>query len=183
MGSIRWFIGLPAAAGVTAVLFLLMYGLIAQDMRIDDPRPAESISILAKIIESKPTPERAERRPEPKETPPPPRTVWEREAGNVSPVVAPLPERGTPTEIELVTISQPIIRFAPAYPEACRTRGAEGVVLVQFDITERGEVTNARVVSSDNRCLDRAAVRAVLGWKYAPTARRGVTERFVFTLT
>jgi TonB family protein len=54
---------------------------------------------------------------------------------------------------------------------------------VQFDITESGATANARVISSSNTCLNAAAVKAVLGWKYPPNARRGVTESFVFTLT
>lgn len=140
MSAIRWTLGLPLAAGVTAALFLLMAAMIRQDLRTEPPKNAGPITIIAKIIERPPETGR-EAKSVPQETPPQPETRW-REGGGEKPA-------GT---------------FAKPTP---------GPI---------GEVTNVRVISSDNRCFDRAVVRAVLGWKYPPSARRGVTERIVFKL-
>lgn len=182
MSAIRWTLGLPLAAGVTAALFLLMAAMIRQDLRTEPPKNAGPITIIAKIIERPPETGR-EAKSVPQETPPQPETRWregggEKPAGTFAkPTPGPIGEAGP----DLKGV-RPIMKFPPAYPEACKSRGAEGAVLVQFDITDRGEVTNVRVISSDNRCFDRAVVRAVLGWKYPPSARRGVTERIVFKL-
>lgn len=109
--------------------------------------------------------------------------------------VAPLPfERPTVSGGGTIQIApggagSPIIRGAPPYPEACASKGIEGVVLVQFDVTAEGNVANIQVISSPNPCFNRAVIRAVSGWKYAPVirdgrpmARYGVTERLVFEL-
>jgi TonB family protein len=78
---------------------------------------------------------------------------------------------------------------SPDYPAACMEKGAEGEVVVAFDVTPSGAVRRARIVSSPDRCFDRGVLRTVSGWTYPPAyrngrafSRRGVTERFVFRL-
>jgi protein TonB len=74
------------------------------------------------------------------------------------------PERGEPT---------PIVRLSPNYPDRAQRQGLEGDVLVEFDIDEGGNVVNARVISSTNSVFERAAIRAVSRWKYAPQIVNG----------
>jgi protein TonB len=75
-----------------------------------------------------------------------------------------------------------MIKVAPGYPENCRAKAVEGTVIVQFDVTDRGDVTNVQIISSDNSCFDRTVIKTVLGWKYPPRAQYGLVERFVFEL-
>lgn len=183
MNLFRWMLGLPLAAIVTLGLFVAMSGLIAQPVRMNTPQPPPEYNILAKLKPSEPTKQQPPHK-RIKDVPPPPDTRWKE---RVDPIDTgtwhepePLPVDGKiPTTIGG---ADPIIKLAPQYPEACKARGAQGVVLVQFDVTDRGEVTNVRVISSDHRCLDRAAIKAVMGWKYPPEARRGLVQKFVFSL-
>lgn len=181
MNFFRWMLGLPLAAAVTLGLFIMMTALIAQDSRTDPPRDPGDLSILAKIIETQPTPIKPPK-VNPDDAPPPPETKWEKTTERVGPVIN-LPPGGVVVDPPKAGDgARPIITLAPQYPEACRARGAQGVVLVQYDVTARGEVTNVRILSSDNSCFDRTVIKTIMGWKYPPEARRGVIQRFVFSL-
>ncbi len=83
----------------------------------------------------------------------------------------------------------PLIRYAPPYPDNCRSRGVTGTVLVQFDVTPEGNVVNARVIDAPDRCFNRI-VSTVSKWKYPPAyengrpaMRYGVVKKFNFQLT
>jgi protein TonB len=85
---------------------------------------------------------------------------------------------------------RPVFKPAPQYPENCRSRGAQGVVIVEFDVTPEGAVVNPRIVSSADSCLDRTVLRTIASYRYPPTVedgrpvmRRGVQEVFNFQLT
>lgn len=65
-----------------------------------------------------------------------------------------------------------MVVMPPIYPQNCAQRGVEGRVYVIFDITNGGEVVNARVQSSDDSCLDKAALKAISGWKYQPALNK-----------
>lgn len=76
----------------------------------------------------------------------------------------------------------PIVRIEPRYPRDALLRGLEGWVRVEFTITPEGGVSDAVVVGSEpQRVFDRAAVQAILRWKFkprfvdgAPVSRRAV---------
>ena len=84
----------------------------------------------------------------------------------------------------------PIVRVAPIYPRRALTRGIEGYVLVEFVVTETGSVRNPVVLVSDPPgFFERAAVSAVLKYKYKPkvedgrsVAVSGVRTRIVFEM-
>jgi protein TonB len=178
----RWLLGLPLAAAVTVVLFLFAAALIAQGPVIVDPIDPPVIKIVAKPPppgEPKPKPPRITGEPPPVDlpTPPPGKKPGPKDIG-VGPIgpttiTPPLPGGA----------ARPIVKIPPQYPETCRARGVEGTVIVEFDVTDRGEVVNPRVVHSDNSCFNRTVVQTVSRWKYPAEARRGVKEQFVFTLT
>ena len=182
MNFFRWMLGLPLAALVTLGLFILMTGLIRDEVVVDPPKATKDISILAKIIET-PTTTTKPPRVDPADAPPPPDTKWNEPFNHDGKGVTSRPD---PTTIDrnppVFQGTTPIITVAPQYPEACRSRAAEGEVLVQFDVTDRGEVTNVRIISSDNSCFDRTVIRTVMGWKYPPEAQQGVIQKFVFSL-
>ncbi|MGD9801354.1 MAG: TonB family protein [Parvularculaceae bacterium] len=189
----RWIFGFPGAAVITGLLFLAMAWMIKQEAPPVDPTAGPEISITAKLKPSDPrekmkTPPRKDlsKSPETKIDLP-------QKSGPVGPIeigVLPGPKKGE-GPISLPTVLSPTVRIPPAYPESCATRGVEGVVVVEFDVTPEGSVADPRIVSSSNSCFDRAVIRAIVNWKYSPqtdsdgrpTMRRGVRETLVFELT
>lgn len=188
----RMIFGLPGAAIITALLFLAMGWMIrTQESVIGDPPPTVD-SIIFK--EPKPKPLTPPRTPDP-QTPDAPEIKFEKSTTNpgtpidFSDMTDPVIE-GEGVNVDM-TGTQPTIRIPPTYPENCRARGAQGVVMVEFDVTPEGTVVNPRVVASENSCLDRAAMQTISKWKYTPktdssgraVAQRGLRQTFNFQLT
>lgn len=70
--------------------------------------------------------------------------------------------------------STPIVRIEPQYPRKAAIQGAEGWVLLKFDITSAGTVSNVSVLDAKpKRLFDMAAKRALLKWKYKPAVEDG----------
>lgn len=189
----RMFFGLPGAAIITALLFLAMGLMIRQEAPPVVPVEPPNLSILAKLKPTDPA------------VKPPPREILP-EAPPVDIEFAPPVSNPGPTiPIEKIpgpntdggfrmgdwTGTKPTITFAPQYPENCRARNAEGVVMVEFDVTADGAVVNPRVVASENSCLDRAALATISKWKFQPKTdgdgrpipQRGLRQTFNFQLT
>lgn len=68
----------------------------------------------------------------------------------------------------------PIVRVAPVYPARALSRGIEGYVDMMFTVTTTGTVKDPVVVYSTSSLFDRAAIRAVLKFKYKPRVVDGV---------
>ncbi len=69
----------------------------------------------------------------------------------------------------------PLVRINPEYPQRALNMGVEGWVVVQFDITPAGTVTNAKVIDSDPKgYFEKAAIKAVERWRYNPKVEEGV---------
>lgn len=63
----------------------------------------------------------------------------------------------------------PIVRISPQYPRQALINGVEGWVHVEFTITPDGRVKHPVVVDSEPRnVFDRAAMQAILRWKFKP---------------
>lgn len=63
----------------------------------------------------------------------------------------------------------PLVRIAPQYPRKAAMAGTEGWVKVSFTITATGTVKNAQVADANpRRIFDRAAIRAILKWRFKP---------------
>lgn len=62
----------------------------------------------------------------------------------------------------------PIVQVAPRYPPRAAERGLEGYVILEFVVTREGTVRDPVVVESSNSLFDRAAVDAVLRFRYRP---------------
>lgn len=71
---------------------------------------------------------------------------------------------------------------APVYPAVAVAARAEGSVIVEASIDERGRVTDVRVVQG-NSLFDKAALEAVRQWVYSPTLLDGVPVRVLMTIT
>ena len=190
---IRMIFGLPGAAIVTALLFLAMGWMVRmQDVKIVDPAPP-----VGKFTYEEPEPRILPVGPKPKPGPAPetPKIEFPKAAeglgGGVPTDPIPGPSGGGGKIIGIPIGTPPTVKFAPIYPENCRARGAQGVVMVEFDVTPEGAVVNPRVIASENSCLDRAAMQTISKWKYTPktdssgraVAQRGVRQSFNFQLT
>ena len=68
----------------------------------------------------------------------------------------------------------PIVRVAPVYPARALSRGLEGFVDLQFTVTTAGTVKDPLVIQSTSKLFERAAIRAVLRFKYKPRVVDGV---------
>ena len=68
----------------------------------------------------------------------------------------------------------PIVRVAPVYPARALSRGLEGYVDMSFTVTTTGTVKDPIVVFSTSSLFERAAIRAVLKFKYKPRVVDGV---------
>ncbi len=62
----------------------------------------------------------------------------------------------------------PIVRVAPIYPSRALSRGIEGYVDLEFTVTTAGTVKDPVVIYTTSSLFNRAAVRAVLKFKYKP---------------
>lgn len=68
----------------------------------------------------------------------------------------------------------PIVRVAPVYPARALSRGLEGFVDLEFTVTTAGTVKDPIVLQSTSKLFERAAIRAVLKFKYKPRVVDGV---------
>jgi protein TonB len=68
----------------------------------------------------------------------------------------------------------PIVRVAPVYPARALSRGLEGYVDMSFTVTTTGTVRDPVVMFSTSSLFERAAIRAVLKFKYKPRVVDGV---------
>ncbi len=68
----------------------------------------------------------------------------------------------------------PIVRVAPVYPARALSRGLEGHVDLSFTVTTAGTVRDPVVMFSTSSLFERAAIRAVLKFKYKPRVVDGV---------
>jgi len=174
--AIRLVSGLPGAIIVTTVVFVLLALVIQQrqDVVLSDDR-AVQINILRQLDDR--VDQRAEdfQRPVLDAPPPPPPMVSDPSLRpTIDTAIGSLPDFSA-TDIDIGSgfnpdrDAQPLVRIPPQYPSQCQrtARGTETVV-VEFDVTPEGSVINARVLDSTNTCFNRAAMRAVERWRYAP---------------
>jgi protein TonB len=188
----RMLFSLPGAAIVAALLFLAMAALVKRDAGPLKAPPPKIESFLLKPEPPMPAPPKPPR-PDLTKTPDAVDTRPDKIAEGPGGIRVDLPGP-TAGDIDGVVpppyIPQPVFRVAPQYPENCRSRGIEGSVVVEFDVTPAGDVINARIAQSSNSCLNNTALRAVEKWKYNPridengraVAQRGLTEYFAFEL-
>jgi protein TonB len=73
----------------------------------------------------------------------------------------------------------PIVRVAPVYPTRALTRELEGFVDMSFTVTSTGTVKDPIVLQSTSSLFERAAIKAVLKFKYKPRVVDGVPVEVV----
>ncbi|VAW85819.1 hypothetical protein MNBD_GAMMA17-2164 [hydrothermal vent metagenome] len=146
------------------------------------PEPEAVISEMAKIVEqpqseivAMPAPEATPPRVQP-ETPPivtPTRQVFATEQVRAHPLMlASIDDVYIPP----ISHSRYLHNPKPRYPRAAKKRGMEGVVMVNVRVGHDGRPLEVLIhTSSGYGVLDRAALKAVRGWRFE-AARRGNTR-------
>jgi len=76
-----------------------------------------------------------------------------------------------------------ISRVPPVYPELARKARISGVVIIEAIIDKQGQVRNARVLKGLPMGLDRAALDALMQWRFRPGTLNGRPIDVIFTLT
>jgi protein TonB len=178
-------LGAVAVAAVVAVSLWLQNRPPAE-MRTPTPVPApspapgESAGSPTPLVAAEPTPS------------PPPETfgsVYEVTIPRPRATNAPSQDESPPYDLRRVDqkdVTAPVLvsRIEPAYPEIARRGRAEGQVVVEAVISDRGEVQDARVVHSTTMpILNEEALRAVRQWRYRPALYRGRPVRVYVTVT
>lgn len=179
----RYGTALSCGALVTLALFWVMTTLIS--LQHGEPLPPTVCGTLAFLPKppQEPVVPRHERRfqelTEPVDVPPA-RQRGERYEGTgvrSLPARAEVPEFGLPTlaaqqDGPLVAM----VRVQPVYPRRALEMDLEGWVLVEFDVTSEGTVTNARVVESSHPLFEKAAVDTALKFRFKAQVVDGVAR-------
>jgi len=71
-----------------------------------------------------------------------------------------------------ITPAEAMYKKAPEYPKVARQIGASGVVEIEAIISTDGKVKNAKIIRG-NPMLQKAAIDAVMQWKYKPALLNG----------
>jgi periplasmic protein TonB len=189
--NLRLALGLPVAAMVTAGLFLVMAGLIEGPDTVPTAKAPDAPDFT--IFRDKDGPEPIKEVPQrPERIPPPPEPSTTTDYASKRPdgghAIGKGPVDVTPGKTTITTtVLLPTIRFPFAYPARCAQKGAEGTVVVEFDLAPDGSVINPRIISTPDQCFSRDTLRGIKNWKYPPSAegkvRRNIRERIDFRLT
>lgn len=71
------------------------------------------------------------------------------------------------------SLPEPEFQARPVYPADLRSKGVGGEVVLNFVVTENGEIANVKLVSASHPALAVAASNALLRWKFKPGVRHG----------
>lgn len=70
----------------------------------------------------------------------------------------------------------PIKKEAPAYPRRARQKGIEGSIVMSFNVSPSGEVTDIRVAETTGTAFIRSATRAVESYQFPPCISDGLAR-------
>ncbi|MEE2672607.1 MAG: TonB family protein [Myxococcota bacterium] len=186
MDSVRLPIALALACVITFGLFWSMQALIGTSRELQEGTPPPHIDFVRLRRDNTPQEKKREppKREKPEQPPPPPDISMSKSTLDPGEGIAAIGPRIDPTAMLDGGLSSgagtdrdvvPLVRIEPDYPIRARQRNIEGWVQVQFDVNKAGAVEDAFVVDSNPSTLfDRAAIQAVLKWKYNPKILNGV---------
>jgi protein TonB len=123
-----------------------------------------------------------------KPEPPPPQPLATQHTRPTSKTPIELPQLNLPVQLNrqsgLAGLLQgnegdllPLVRIEPVYPQLALSRGIEGRVKARILIKTDGSVESVEILEADPpRLFDRAVIRAVQRWKFAPRVVDGQTR-------
>ena len=181
---------------VTFGLLMLMRAVIANpEAAVEDDVEGHVVELVQAIEDQEvPPKDRVPELPPPPDEPPPELPPPSPDGGFVvGPEIGPVP---APTKLVLEGAGfsdgeyLPITKVQPIYPQRALTRGVEGFVLLEFVVTETGNVRDPVVLEAQPPgVFNRAAIQAVLKFKYKPkivdgepVAVSGVQNKITFEL-
>lgn len=175
----RYVFAIAVGSAVTVSLLFIMQLLIASgEKALTEPRERHQLEFVRvkrneRVNAEDITPEKPPKPPEvPPEVPPQDMDSIDPSAPTVNvppPTVAQNVDIGGPGGMNIAEGDYlPIVRVAPVYPSRALSRGIEGFVDLAFTVTSAGTVKDPVVIQSTSSLFDRAAIRAVLKFKYKP---------------
>ena len=184
-----------AGLTIAVLLFLIMHVLIARSQRARSYPDAYPIIDFVRLAPEAQPPPRDER--EPPEDPPPPEIPptpsltlqtanqpqlsapqIEMTAAITSGPLLDMTSLATPVSNKQTVLSghelMPLVRVPPRYPGRAARLQIEGSVTVEFTITADGSVADPAIIESDPpRVFDKAALQAIVQWKFKPRVENG----------
>ncbi len=167
-----------------SLLFIMQLLIVTGKQALTDPRERHKLEFVRvkrneNLNTQDLTPEKPPKPPEtPPETPPQEMDNVNPDAPTISvapPTVSADTSIGGPGGMNIAEGDYlPIVRVAPVYPARALSRGLEGFVDLQFTVTTAGTVKDPIVLQSTSSLFERAALRAVLKFKYKPRVVDGV---------
>jgi len=185
MAAARFLIAFGFAACVTFGLFYLMQSMIGIEGKLNESDAIKVVDFVR--VKRSEEVKKKEREPPKKEkiddTPPPPDFQMDQttnlEGGGIGIAAAVDTSMSLDTGQGFSMASAdgdavPMVRVPPQYPERALQRGIEGRVLVEFTITRSGSVKDAKIIAAEpSSIFNKAAIKAVLQWKYNPKIVNG----------
>ena len=180
----RFITATAAGMVMTAFLIFVMNYLIEVSEAVEStPRDRMPLVFLPQLddtevqVDDPPPP-----MPDPPVTPPPlvPPTELSPETALLG-IPRPPPAQPDNTHIPPTqgTANSPLIKIIavqPNYPPSASQRGLEGHVIVAFDVTEMGTVSNVVVVESSSSVFNKAAIDAAYRFRYKARMIDGVAQ-------
>jgi protein TonB len=166
-------------------LFWVMQALIGVEAELDKEGQRLSVDFVRLRRDTSPEEKKREppRREKPDQPPPPPEMNMAENikpgegVGEIMAIVDTGVELAEATSLGVGGSDRdivPLVRVDPDYPPRAQQRGIEGWVEVEFTITKVGTVKDARVLKANPPYVfDRAALQAVLRWRYNPQIKDG----------
>ena len=176
---VRYLIAIVSGVAVTfGLLFLMQFLIETGESALTDPQKRYFLEFvrvkrqeIVNVEEPKP-----EKPPKPQQPPPDTPPPSQDDVDPNAPAINVRPP-STSTDVSISgpgSLSYtdgeylPIVRVAPIYPSRALSRGIEGYVDLEFTVTTAGTVKDPVVIYTTSSLFNRAAVRAVLKFKYKP---------------
>jgi len=181
----RYVISIVVGSIVTvSLLFVMQLLIVTGKQALTDPRERHKLEFVRvkrneNLNVEDIVPEKPPKPPEtPPETPPQDMDNVNPDAPTINvapPTVSANTDIGGPGGMNIAEGDYlPIVRVAPVYPARALSRGLEGFVDLSFTVTTTGTVKDPIVLQSTSSLFERAAIRAVLKFKYKPRVVDGV---------
>jgi len=184
-----------AGLAIAVLLFLIMHVLIARSQRARSYPDAYPIVDFVRLPPEIQPPQRDEREPPEEPDPPevPPTPSFALQTANQPQLSAPQIEMTAATTsgplLDMTPLAapagnkqtilsghelMPLVRVPPRYPGRAARLQIEGSVTVEFTITADGSVADPAIIESDPpRVFDKAALQAIVQWKFKPRVEDG----------
>ena len=181
----RYIISIVVGSIITvSLLFIMQLLIVTGKQALTDPRERHKLEFVRvkrneNLNVEEVVPEKPPKPPEtPPETPPQDMNNTNPDAPSINiaaPEVQAGGDIGGPGGMNIAEGDYlPIVRVAPVYPARALSRGLEGFVDLSFTVTTTGTVKDPVVIQSTSSLFERAAIRAVLKFKYKPRVVDGV---------